>query len=1218
MVDKTIPDLDAVATPVITDISNVRQVADTEDRRITRAQQRQLLVGEQLDGTNSQSGAVLNVAATSQVPTIVPSKADPDTGLGRSDPDALALISGGALAMRLSLLNAGVIQGPAADTSVTAFATGGQGGATPLINSYSVVDVCAAEGDSVLLPAVFVVNSLMYVKNDGAEACDVFPASGDDLGEGGDVALSVLPGLSATFIATIANSTWTQLIVAPAAMPLLVETITADNVSQTQASGTTFSSRLVTVISANDNDSITLPSVFAVNSIVEINMPDDDDDDATCAVFPASGDDLGEGVDTAFTLRPHENVMFRATTADSVWARVSRGASSVSPWGSLDGGGVRDVTSEINEPTLNPRASQPGDGIGSDNPGVIGIICNNVEGIIYVNNGTGVIRSEPNRGKAITAFATGGQGSAVELLETYNVVTVVGTAGDSVRLPTTFFERAVIWVSNADATEAMDLFPASGGDLGQGLNAALSIPAGESAYFINAGSTTWRQLTFVPKRLLGSVSTGPEILDQTPTSSDPNIRPNQADVNSGIGSRSADEISIITGGVEAVRWVELNGGVLQGLKAGLGLTAFATGGQVSALPLEDTHNVVTTVGTAGDSIRLPVVFAIDAVIHVKNDGANALDLFPASGDDLGSGTDVAVSVQPGLSVSFIATSANSTWTPLLNLQGTEYTTQGNFLIATHNFQTITADNVSQTQASGTLIQSSQVRVISLNDDDSVTLPAVFPVNTIIEINMPDIDEDEASAAIFPASGDDLGNGTDVVYTLPFGKSVTFIATAANTTWERMRVGATHVQSVFATGPEIIDLAANGDPLISIRRDEQYGWGSEDANTINLIMGGVQVDRHLHDAIGGNGVQTSHGQQVISAFATGGQAMGTLLVSSYTRIATVTSPGDSIKLPSVFSDMTRMAIYNAGANPADIFPFLGDDLGAGTNVAVSIPVGAVFEFLGVGGSALWVQTDLTTHLLATNAAGPQVVDEAATATNPTLIPNQAEIDTGIGWVSADLMALIVGGSHEFSISANGLESEDANGPGIFNEAASATNPTLLPDRADPDTGIGQFGDDELSLIAGAHEGLRMTEASDIMTFDFDAGDNQAEQVGALTSLKSVSVSIPGVAAATLTASSIIPAGAFVVGITGRIETTYGNGSGLTAFNIGDGVTATRWGTSIALTGDTTVDPTDADANIAFGHFPAANDIVLTSITGDFEAVGTMDIIVHYFMLTPATA
>ena len=52
------------------------------------------------------------------------------------------------------------------------------------------------------------------------------------------------------------------------------------------------------------------------------------------------------------------------------------------------------------------------------------------------------------------------------------------------------------------------------------------------------------------------------------------------------------------------------------------------------------------------------------------------------------------------------------------------------------------------------------------------------------------------------------------------------------------------------------------------------------------------------------------------------------------------------------------------------------------------------------------------VIASNAAGPAIADEAATTSNPTLIPNKAEMDTGIGWAS-DEIAIVLGGSAQYS-------------------------------------------------------------------------------------------------------------------------------------------------------------------------------------------------------------
>lgn len=103
--------------------------------------------------------------------------------------------------------------------------------------------------------------------------------------------------------------------------------------------------------------------------------------------------------------------------------------------------------------------------------------------------------------------------------------------------------------------------------------------------------------------------------------------------------------------------------VVAGNDADVGLTAdigsIQGGGVISA-----TYNVYSTVGTIGDAATLPAAFPVATLIYIKNDGANSMDVFPASGDDAGAGTDVAVAVAAGVSALFIATVVDATWTQL--------------------------------------------------------------------------------------------------------------------------------------------------------------------------------------------------------------------------------------------------------------------------------------------------------------------------------------------------------------------------------------------------------------------------------------------------------------------------------------------------------------------------------------------------------------------------
>lgn len=94
---------------------------------------------------------------------------------------------------------------------------------------------------------------------------------------------------------------------------------------------------------------------------------------------------------------------------------------------------------------------------------------------------------------AITAFATGGQASAVALVSEINSITVCATDGDSVKLPTSVAGMD-IQVANLGAAYA-NVFPISG-DLIDGLaaNTAVSLPVGATLRFTCAVAGSWKSV----------------------------------------------------------------------------------------------------------------------------------------------------------------------------------------------------------------------------------------------------------------------------------------------------------------------------------------------------------------------------------------------------------------------------------------------------------------------------------------------------------------------------------------------------------------------------------------------------------------------------------------------------------------------------------------------------------------------------------------------------
>lgn len=70
----------------------------------------------------------------------------------------------------------------------------------------------------------------------------------------------------------------------------------------------------------------------------------------------------------------------------------------------------------------------------------------------------------------------------------------------------------------------------------------------------------------------------------------------------------------------------------------------------------------STVATTGDAATLPGA-AAGVLIRIFNDGAESMDVFPASGDDLGQGADTAVAITAGAFKTFIGKDAN-TWSEI--------------------------------------------------------------------------------------------------------------------------------------------------------------------------------------------------------------------------------------------------------------------------------------------------------------------------------------------------------------------------------------------------------------------------------------------------------------------------------------------------------------------------------------------------------------------------
>jgi hypothetical protein len=93
-----------------------------------------------------------------------------------------------------------------------------------------------------------------------------------------------------------------------------------------------------------------------------------------------------------------------------------------------------------------------------------------------------------------------------------------------------------------------------------------------------------------------------------------------------------------------------------------GITAAAGGGQANAVALTSQFNVLSTVGTAADSVLLPALNAnfVGARVIVKNGGANSANVFPFTGQTINAlAANTALAVAAAATTTFVAVSATN-------------------------------------------------------------------------------------------------------------------------------------------------------------------------------------------------------------------------------------------------------------------------------------------------------------------------------------------------------------------------------------------------------------------------------------------------------------------------------------------------------------------------------------------------------------------------------
>lgn len=199
------------------------------------------------------------------------------------------------------------------------------------------------------------------------------------------------------------------------------------------------------------------------------------------------------------------------------------------------------------------------------------------------------------------------------------------------------------------------------------------------------------------------------------------------------------------------------------------ITAYAGGGQTNAFQLTCEVNLITTVATAGDSVKLPAAIK-GLTIVVVNKGANPMTVFGAGTDIIDDNASATGVTQMQFSEVIYSCATDGKW--YANGLGTGFAGAFPTLGSTDN---ITA-SATQTQIAGTPLTTPLNRVVTVaSPGNAVTLPASKNgmVITVTDAHATN------SIQVFPASGDSINAlGANAAFSVAATKTVQFVCNSA--------------------------------------------------------------------------------------------------------------------------------------------------------------------------------------------------------------------------------------------------------------------------------------------------------------------------------------------------------------------------------------------------------------------------------------------------------
>lgn len=612
-------DTRSLVTGTITPASNATIIYDVRAAGYQKVQARITALASGSPTFTLQSNVFL------AAPEVVPANSVPST-LGSA---------GGTLSI------AGLIA-ESSTAGITANAGGGQTSAVALTTEINRVATVASRSDSVKLPPSAAGLGIIVI-NTGAQPLAVFPATGDAInGQAANASVLIPPNAVDLFVCPQSGQWYAEVGVGFSGQ--LFTELSQDGITafagggQGSATQLTAQTNRVTTV-ASRGDSVKLPVSAPGLEIIVINTGAN-----PLAVFPSTGDAInGQAANASVVIPPNAIDIFACPIAGQWYAEVGVGFSgqlftelaqdniTANPGGGQ--AGAFQLTAQTNRITTVATA---GDSIKlpASAPGLELMVINHGANPMQVyGSGTDTIDD--------VAAATGVSQMANSL-----VIYTCATAGAwyTEGLATGFAAAGLQTISFAD-----NLTARAGG--GQGLATALTSMVNRVTTVATAGDSV-----ALPAAAAGLVIT---VINRT--SNPMQVFGAGTDTINGIATAtgvSQPPNSVCTYTCGSVGKWETNG-VAQGFAGGLttvstsnGIVANPGGGQGGAVALTAEINRVTTVGTSGDSVKLPAAVA-GLQITVYNAGANSLNVFPNTGDAINAlGANTAFAVAAGKNATF--------------------------------------------------------------------------------------------------------------------------------------------------------------------------------------------------------------------------------------------------------------------------------------------------------------------------------------------------------------------------------------------------------------------------------------------------------------------------------------------------------------------------------------------------------------------------------------